>query len=52
MLQDLVIASEIVLANLLLVNGNPLENIQLIKDSGKNAMVIMKDNKVHKNLLS
>ena len=39
-------------ADLLLVEGNPLENIQLIADPGKNFVVIMKDGKVHKNLLS
>jgi imidazolonepropionase-like amidohydrolase len=39
------------LADLLLVDGNPLENIDLIADPGKNFLVIMKDGKVHKNLL-
>jgi hypothetical protein len=36
---------------LLLVDGNPLENINLIADPAKNFVVIMKDGKVHKNLL-
>jgi imidazolonepropionase-like amidohydrolase len=39
------------LADLLLVDGNPLENIQLISDPVKNFVVIMKDGKVAKNAL-
>jgi imidazolonepropionase-like amidohydrolase len=39
------------LADLLLVNGNPLENINLIADPGKNFLVIMKDGKIYKNAL-
>lgn len=37
------------LADLLLVNGNPLENITLIENPGKNFLVIMKDGQIHKN---
>jgi imidazolonepropionase-like amidohydrolase len=37
------------LADLLLVDGNPLENIQLIADPAKNFLVIMKDGKIYKN---
>jgi imidazolonepropionase-like amidohydrolase len=37
------------LADLLLVNGNPLENINLIADPAKNFLVIMKDGRVYKN---
>jgi imidazolonepropionase-like amidohydrolase len=37
------------LADLLLVDGNPLENINLIADPAKNFKVIMKDGKVYKN---
>ena len=37
------------LADLLLVDGNPLENIQLIADPAKNFVVIMKDGKVYKD---
>jgi imidazolonepropionase-like amidohydrolase len=40
------------LADLLLVDGNPLEDIKLIEDPAKNFVVIMKDGKVYKNLLS
>jgi imidazolonepropionase-like amidohydrolase len=39
------------LADLILVDGNPLENIQLIADPAKNFFVIMKDGKVVKNLV-
>ena len=39
------------LADLLLVDGNPLENINLIADPAKNFKVIMKDGKVYKNTL-
>jgi imidazolonepropionase-like amidohydrolase len=37
------------LADLLLVEGNPLENIQLIADPVRNFVVIMKDGKVYKD---
>ena len=40
------------LADLLLVNGDPLENIDLIADPQENFLVIMKDGVVYKNLLS
>jgi imidazolonepropionase-like amidohydrolase len=40
------------LADLLLVDGNPLENIRLIEDLSKNFVVIMKDRKIYKNTLS
>jgi imidazolonepropionase-like amidohydrolase len=39
------------LADLLLVDGNPLENIKLIADPAKNFVVIMKDGKIYKNLI-
>ena len=39
------------LADLVLVEGNPLEDIELIADPEKNFVVIMKDGKVYKNLL-
>lgn len=39
-------------ADLLLVEGDPIANIKLIEDPGKNFLVIMKDGKVYKNLLS
>jgi imidazolonepropionase-like amidohydrolase len=39
------------LADLLLVDGDPLENINLIADPAKNFKVIMKDGKIYKNAL-
>jgi imidazolonepropionase-like amidohydrolase len=37
------------LADLLLVDGNPLEDIRLIADPGKNFLVIMKDGTIYKD---
>jgi imidazolonepropionase-like amidohydrolase len=37
------------LADLILIDGNPLENIQLIAEPAKSFFVIMKDGKVVKN---
>jgi imidazolonepropionase-like amidohydrolase len=45
------VVAEGALADLLLVDGNPLENIELIADPQKNFVVIMKDGKVFKNSL-
>jgi len=45
------VVEEGALADLLLVDGNPLENIQLIADPWKNFLVIMKDGKIYKNTL-
>jgi imidazolonepropionase-like amidohydrolase len=39
------------LADLLLVDGNPLENIQLVADPDKNFLIIMKDGVIYKNTL-
>lgn len=39
------------LADLLLVDGDPLTNIKLLEDPEKNLVVIMKDGKVYKNTL-
>jgi len=38
-------------ADLVLVDGNPLENLDLIVDPAKNFVVIMKDGKMYKNIL-
>ena len=46
------VVEEGALADLLLVDGNPLENIKLIEDPGKNFLVIMKDGHIFKNLVS
>jgi imidazolonepropionase-like amidohydrolase len=40
------------LADLLLVDGDPLENLKLIEDPAKNFVVIMKDGKIYKNTLT
>ena len=39
------------LADLLLIEGDPLTNLQLIENAGENLVVIMKDGKIYKNLL-
>jgi imidazolonepropionase-like amidohydrolase len=39
------------LADLLLVEGNPLENIQIVADPDKNFLVVMKDGTIYKNTL-
>ncbi len=46
------VVEEGALADLLIVDGNPLENMKLIADPAKNFVVIMKDGKVYKNLLN
>lgn len=38
-------------ADLLLVDGNPLQNLDLVADPDKNFVVIMKDGKIYKNIL-
>jgi imidazolonepropionase-like amidohydrolase len=45
------VVEEGALADLLLVDGNPIDNIKLIEDPTKNFVVIMKDGKIYKNLL-
>ena len=40
------------LADLLLVDGDPLSDIRLIEDPDRNFLVIMKDGRIHKNLLA
>jgi imidazolonepropionase-like amidohydrolase len=46
------VVEEGALADLLLVDGNPLENIRLVADPDNNFLVIMKDGKIYKNTLS
>jgi len=48
---DLGVVKEGAYADLLLVDGNPLENLDLVADPGKNFVVIMKDGKIYKNTL-
>jgi imidazolonepropionase-like amidohydrolase len=45
------VAEEGALADLLLVDGDPLANLDLVADPAKNFVVIMKDGKVFKNAL-
>ena len=45
------VVQEGALADLLLVDGNPLENIELIAEPAKNLLVIMKDGVIYKNTL-
>ncbi|HET7847883.1 MAG TPA: amidohydrolase family protein, partial [Pseudolabrys sp.] len=40
------------LADLLVVDGNPIEDIQLVADPARNFMVIMKDGRIYKNTLA
>ena len=46
------VVEEGALADLLLVDGNPLENIDLVADPDKNFLVIMKDGGIYKHKLS
>jgi len=43
------VVKEGALTNLILVNGNPLVNLNLVADSDKNFVMIMKDGKIYKN---
>jgi len=45
------VVEEGALADLLLVDGNPLADLKLVEDPGKNFIVIMKDGKVMKNTM-
>jgi imidazolonepropionase-like amidohydrolase len=46
------VVEEGALADLLLVDGNPVENIELISDPARNFAVIMKDGKIFRNSLT
>lgn len=39
-------------ADILLVDGNPLQNIRLLEDPGKNIVLIMKDGVIYKNTIN
>jgi imidazolonepropionase-like amidohydrolase len=45
------VVEEGALADLLLVDGNPLADIKLIEDPARNFVVILKDGKVYKDSL-
>ncbi|MDQ8731354.1 amidohydrolase family protein [Bradyrhizobium daqingense] len=46
------VVEEGALADLLLVDGNPLDDIRIIQDPAKNFVVIMKDGRIYKNTLA
>jgi imidazolonepropionase-like amidohydrolase len=46
---ELGVVKEGAYADLILVNGNPLENLDLVATPAKNFVVIMKDGKIYKN---
>jgi imidazolonepropionase-like amidohydrolase len=50
-LRKLGVVEEGAYGGLLLVDGNPLENIKLIEDPAKNFVIVMKDEKIHENAL-
>jgi imidazolonepropionase-like amidohydrolase len=45
------VVEEGALADLLLIDGDPVENFKLIADPAKNFVLIMKDGKIYKNLI-
>jgi imidazolonepropionase-like amidohydrolase len=45
------VVEEGALADLLLVDGNPIADIELVADPAKNFLIIMKDGKIYKNTL-
>jgi imidazolonepropionase-like amidohydrolase len=45
------VVQEGALADLLLVDGNPLENIELVADPARNFVLIMKDGRIYKDAL-
>lgn len=46
------VVEEGALADLLMVDGDPVSNIELLQDPAKNLLVIMKDGKIYKNSLA
>jgi imidazolonepropionase-like amidohydrolase len=46
------VVEEGALADLLVVDGDPLSNLQLVEEPDKNFLVIMKDGKIYKNTLT
>jgi imidazolonepropionase-like amidohydrolase len=43
------VVEEGALADLLLVDGNPIEDVNLVADPAKNFLIIMKDGKIYKD---
>lgn len=48
---DIGVVKEGAYADLLIVNGNPLEDLDLVADAEKNFSMIMKDGKIYKNTI-
>jgi imidazolonepropionase-like amidohydrolase len=48
---ELGVVKEGAYADMILVDGNPRENLDLVADPAKNFVVIMKDGKIYKNAL-
>lgn len=48
---DLGVIKEGAYADMILVDGNPLENLELVADAEKNFVLIMKDGKIYKNTI-
>ena len=46
------VVEEGALADLVLVDGNPIESIELVADPAKNLLIIMKDGKIYKHALN
>jgi imidazolonepropionase-like amidohydrolase len=46
------VVEEGAIANLLLIDGNPSENIKLVADPDKNFLVIMKGGTIYKNIVT
>jgi imidazolonepropionase-like amidohydrolase len=49
---ELGVVKEGAYADLIIVEGNPLENLDLVADPDNNFIMIMKDGKIYKNSLS
>jgi imidazolonepropionase-like amidohydrolase len=45
------VVEEGTLADLLLVDGNPIDNIRLIEDPDKHFVVVMKAGRIHTNMI-
>jgi len=46
------VVEEGALADLLLVDGNPIANLEIIEDPAKNFLVIMKEGKIYKSTVT
>ena len=49
---ELGVVKEGALSDLILVDGNPLQNLDLVAEPDKNFVVIMKDGKIYKNIMN